>query len=498
MKKKILFLSLIFLSLSLFLSGCNSNTNFTINDENNNQVVNDHDGDGFLVPEDCDDLNPNINPGIEEKCGDAIDNNCNQEIDENCQNYEKIVCPGVCQKSEIDCNGHHNVVQNTTCIQQNPDKPICCLVNQSQEQNNQINQDSGHQADNEHNSIESVNRINDCSGVCVQSMTDCNGQALIDTQECLQTNNRPICCLNNVNNGANGGGNIPNNPNNPNVPNNPQNPNEPNNPYTPNNPTTEIPESNEQVDEDEPIPTNTMPVGEDLNHPTDCSDRNGECVMSETECYGENMVRDWQTEECSQTDKPICCYNPYTQADEPNNNDLNDEPQPTDCSDRNGECVMSETECYGENLERDWETDECRSTGDRTICCYPHEDDQFNNNGVCLQTAICHDTDGQYSIYEDFLNKGTVSGEDCFGTPFSYTDYCQGNILVEYSCEEPIVNDNGWYSRQVDCTIGNGICVNGECVCNPENDADGDGVCDDIDECPNTPANTQVDWKGCN
>ncbi len=34
---------------------------------------------------DCNDANPNVNPGKAEVCGDAIDNNCNGQIDEGCQ-----------------------------------------------------------------------------------------------------------------------------------------------------------------------------------------------------------------------------------------------------------------------------------------------------------------------------------------------------------------------------------------------------------------------------
>ncbi|MEC7988060.1 MAG: putative metal-binding motif-containing protein, partial [Myxococcota bacterium] len=41
----------------------------------------DYDGDGYTV-EDCDDMNPNANPGQEEVC-DGIDNDCNNLIDEN-------------------------------------------------------------------------------------------------------------------------------------------------------------------------------------------------------------------------------------------------------------------------------------------------------------------------------------------------------------------------------------------------------------------------------
>ncbi len=45
---------------------------------------NDGDGDGYVVPADCDDTNPAINPGADEACGDGIDNDCDGTIDEDC------------------------------------------------------------------------------------------------------------------------------------------------------------------------------------------------------------------------------------------------------------------------------------------------------------------------------------------------------------------------------------------------------------------------------
>ena len=41
----------------------------------------DQDGDGYPVPTDCDDTNPNIKPGVQELCVDWVDNNCNQATD---------------------------------------------------------------------------------------------------------------------------------------------------------------------------------------------------------------------------------------------------------------------------------------------------------------------------------------------------------------------------------------------------------------------------------
>jgi hypothetical protein len=57
----------------------------------------DADGDGYSAEgacigsaDDCDDADPDVNPGAEEICGDRIDNNCNGEVDEGC---EPITCP---------------------------------------------------------------------------------------------------------------------------------------------------------------------------------------------------------------------------------------------------------------------------------------------------------------------------------------------------------------------------------------------------------------------
>ena len=59
----------------------------------NTDFCSDLDNDGYNPPLDCNDSNPNINPGVIETCGDGIDNNCNLSIDEGCQ---------VCTDNDLD------------------------------------------------------------------------------------------------------------------------------------------------------------------------------------------------------------------------------------------------------------------------------------------------------------------------------------------------------------------------------------------------------------
>jgi hypothetical protein len=80
--------------------------------------VQDADGDGFPVPDDCDDLDPEVNPGAKEMC-DKIDNNCDGQIDEGCPpdcvvEGESYIgagecCPGLtaiaqCDEIPMDCD----------------------------------------------------------------------------------------------------------------------------------------------------------------------------------------------------------------------------------------------------------------------------------------------------------------------------------------------------------------------------------------------------------
>lgn len=65
----------------------------------------DKDGDGYAKFEDCDDLNPFVNPGASEKC-DGIDNNCNGIIDEGFDVGQVCLSgTGRCQQSGLKvCN----------------------------------------------------------------------------------------------------------------------------------------------------------------------------------------------------------------------------------------------------------------------------------------------------------------------------------------------------------------------------------------------------------
>ena len=64
----------------------------------------DVDLDGYPVPADCNDADPNIHPNALESCADGIDNNCNNQID-----CADLVCDGFACPNNGTCNG-------TTCM----------------------------------------------------------------------------------------------------------------------------------------------------------------------------------------------------------------------------------------------------------------------------------------------------------------------------------------------------------------------------------------------
>lgn len=80
----------------------------------------DRDGDGYWarcpVDEmDCDDTDPNVNPGAREVCNNNFDDNCNGQRDENCQ----ACCPNGCGDGEF-CDGCTcKPYQPQTCQTQN-------------------------------------------------------------------------------------------------------------------------------------------------------------------------------------------------------------------------------------------------------------------------------------------------------------------------------------------------------------------------------------------
>ena len=67
----------------------------------------DNDGDGFCVPEDCDDNNSTTNPRAMEVCDDGYDNDCNGDVDcvdSNCDGKPGNVGGDICEHDgELNC-----------------------------------------------------------------------------------------------------------------------------------------------------------------------------------------------------------------------------------------------------------------------------------------------------------------------------------------------------------------------------------------------------------
>jgi hypothetical protein len=87
------------------------------------EIATDVDGDGYSVAQDdCDDNNPNINPGEAEVC-DGVDNNCDGNIDESYVNTPTFCGTGTCAATgELTCV---NGVEVDTCNAGTPGTELC-------------------------------------------------------------------------------------------------------------------------------------------------------------------------------------------------------------------------------------------------------------------------------------------------------------------------------------------------------------------------------------
>lgn len=72
-----------------------------LTDESCNEPT-DADGDGYTTLVDCDDSNPNVNPGTPEVCGNGLDDNCDGQVDENCSGSTDADGDGY--TTQVDCD----------------------------------------------------------------------------------------------------------------------------------------------------------------------------------------------------------------------------------------------------------------------------------------------------------------------------------------------------------------------------------------------------------
>lgn len=113
--------------------------------------------------------------------------------------------------------------------------------------------------------------------------------------------------------------------------------------------------------------------------------------------------------------------------------------------------------------------------------------------GRRFRAVLANQTDGEVLSYAcKFAFRGGLAVTEYL----SYTvgDDCSGNVDDPDDDEDGISND---VDQCPNTPAGSAIDAFGCVITDPENDSDNDGIHDDIDECPETPLNTTVDEVGC-
>ncbi|MFC1640535.1 LamG-like jellyroll fold domain-containing protein [Patescibacteria group bacterium] len=82
----------------------------------------DYDEDGYNACDDCNDYDPEVNPGASELCGDSIDNNCNDS--------EVAECATACSRTEITEDQEYELNGFIQCIDEIPTQ---CVISSSGE-----------------------------------------------------------------------------------------------------------------------------------------------------------------------------------------------------------------------------------------------------------------------------------------------------------------------------------------------------------------------------